>query len=261
VPLPVSREVTDTQAPAAESRPALPADSRREYGVVLALGAVGAVLILLALREVWAHAIYTPPHPIPAQDYAVTGQSLIPLASALAVAALACLAAVIATRGLARRVVGVLLAVIGGYAAVTVTAAVTASAVLATAQSANAAITSGTGGNSTTSGGTAGAPAGILVSGAYGHAVMTGLAWHVVAAAGALAIVLAGLATLYRGPAWPVMSARFERPDRRSAARAADSATMWESLSRDVDPTAGTSDVDADADAVDLGSGGDPGRR
>jgi uncharacterized membrane protein (TIGR02234 family) len=235
--------------------------SRREYGLVLALGAAGAVLILSALREVWAHAIYTPPHPIPKQDYAVTGQSLIPLASALAIAALACLAAVIATRGRARRVAGALLAVIGGYAAVTVTAAVTTAAVLATAQNANSAIGSGTGGNSTTSGATSAAPTGILVSGAAGHAVMTGLAWHVVAAIGALAIVLAGLATLWRGPAWPVMSARFERPDHRPATRTAagkaDSATMWESLSRDVDPTASSDDVDV----VDLGSSGDPGRR
>jgi uncharacterized membrane protein (TIGR02234 family) len=263
------------------------ADSRREYGVVLAVGAAGAVLILLALRETWAHALYTPPHPIPAQDYAVTGQSLIPLASALAVAGLACLAAVIATRGLARRIVGALLAIIGGYAAVTVTAAVTSAAVLATAQNANPA--NGTGGGSTTSGSSTGSAAGILVAGVQGHAVMTGLAWHAVAAVGALAIVLAGLATLWRGPAWPVMSARFERPDRaaaRSMAGAAsagaagagaaaragaaagaagagaaagaggratsDSATMWESLSRDVDPTAGADE----ADAVDLGSGG-----
>jgi uncharacterized membrane protein (TIGR02234 family) len=237
-----------------------PADSRREYGLMLAVGAAGAVLILLALREVWAHAVYTPPHPIPKQDYAVTGQSLIPLASALAIAALACLAAVIATRGRARRVVGALLAVIGGYAAVTVTAAVTAAAVLATAQNANPATGSGTGGNSTTSGASSAAPTGILVAGAPGHAVMTGLAWHVVAAIGALAIVLAGLATLWRGPSWPVMSARFERPDRQAAARpagTADSATMWESLSRDVDPTAGSDDVDV----VDLGSSGDSGRR
>ncbi len=150
-----------------------PAVSRREYGLMLAVGAAGAVLILLALREVWAHAVYTPPHPIPKQDYAVTGQSLIPLASALAIAALACLAAVIATRGRARRVVGALLAVIGGYAAVTVTAAVTAAAVLATAQNANPATGAGTGGGSTTSGASSAAPTGILVSrhtpGARGH--------------------------------------------------------------------------------------------
>jgi uncharacterized membrane protein (TIGR02234 family) len=207
---------------------------------VLALGAAGAVLILLALREVWAHAIYTPPHPIPAQDYAVTGQSLIPLASALAIAALACLAAVVATRGTLRRAVGALLAVIGGYAAVTVTAAVTGAAVLATAQNAG----SDSIGGSTTSGAPSGSASSLVLSGVPGHAVMTGLAWHVVAAAGAIAIVLAGLATLWRGPAWPVMSARFERPDRPARGTKlagelgkADSATMWESLTRDVDPT------------------------
>jgi uncharacterized membrane protein (TIGR02234 family) len=218
------------------------ADTRREYGLVLAIGAVGAVLILLALREVWAHAIYTPPHPIPEQDYAVTGQSLIPLASALAVAALACLAAVIATRGLARRVIGGLLAVMGAYAAVTVTAAVTASAVLATAQNANPATGAGSGGGSTTGGATSSSASGILVSGAPGHAIMTGLAWHGVAAIGALAIVLAGLATVWRGPSWPVMSARFER--QAVTKKNTDSATMWESLSRDVDPTAGDATPD-----------------
>jgi uncharacterized membrane protein (TIGR02234 family) len=207
---------------------------------VLAIGAAGAVLILLALREVWAHAIYTPPHPIPRQDYAVTGQSLIPLASALAIAALACLAAVIATRGTLRRAVGALLTVIGGYAAVTVTAAVTSSAVLATAQNAGS---DSLGGSTTsgTTGGTSGSASALVLSGVPGHAVMTGLAWHIVAAAGAVAIVLAGLATLWRGPAWPAMSPRFERPDRAakgtSAAGRTDSATMWESLSRDVDPT------------------------
>jgi uncharacterized membrane protein (TIGR02234 family) len=224
--------------------------------VVLAIGAAGAVLILLALREVWAHAIYTPPHPIPEQDYAMTGLSLIPLASALAVAALACLAAVIATKGVARRVIGALLAVIGGYAAVTVTASVTAAAVLATAQNASSVAGSGTGG-STTGGTTSGPGSGILVSGTPGHAVMTGLGWHAVAAVGALAIVLAGLATLWRGPDWPVMSARFERPTRAAAvARKTDSATMWESLSRDVDPTAGADDVGV----VDVESGADSGR-
>jgi uncharacterized membrane protein (TIGR02234 family) len=241
------------------------ADTRREYGLVLAIGAVGAVVILLALREVWAHAIYTPPHPIPAQDYALTGQSLIPLASALAVAALACLAAVIATRRLARRVVGLLLAIIGAYAAVTVTASVTSSAVLAAALPSGQNADAATGAGSTTSGAASGSVGGVLVSGAPGHAVFTGLEWHVVAVAGAVAIVLAGLATLWRGPTWPVMSARFERPDRSAAAKAtnsADSATMWESLSRDVDPTAGADlGAGADLDMVDLGPSAEPGSR
>jgi hypothetical protein len=49
-------------------------------------------------------------------------------------------------------------------------------------------------------------------------------------------IVLAGLAPAWRGPRWPVMSARFERSSPARQQRN-DSASMWESLSRDVDPT------------------------
>ena len=70
---------------------------------------------------------------------------------------------------------------------------------------------------------------------------MAGLPWPAAAVAGAVAIVLAGLATVWRGPRWPVMSARFDRPEngqsQRPRQRAADSASMWESLSRDLDPT------------------------
>src|SRR6201984_2163212 len=86
---------------------------RREFVLVLLAGAAGAGLVVLAARQPWAHAVFTPPRPLPAQDIPVTGQELVPLASALALAALACLAAVIATRSVVRRAVGVLLAVLG----------------------------------------------------------------------------------------------------------------------------------------------------
>src|SRR6202789_1036867 len=86
---------------------------RREFALVLLLGAAGAGLIVLAVRETWAQAIFAAPRPLPVQDFSVTGQELVPLAGALALAALACLAAVIATRSVARRAVGALLAVLG----------------------------------------------------------------------------------------------------------------------------------------------------
>jgi uncharacterized membrane protein (TIGR02234 family) len=217
---------------------------RREFTLALALSAAGAGLILLALRQVWAHAIYAPPRPFPAQDLGISGQKLVPLASTLAIAALACLAAVIATRGILRRAVGVLLAVIGAGAAVTA-AAVTSGAVLSAAVSADP--TAGSFSGSTTSGTTSGnsAYSSTVIGNLPGHAVITGLPWHVAAVAGALAIVLAGLATAWRGTRWPAMSARFDRPGQRRRPGPADAATMWESLSRDVDPT----------DEVDFGSG------
>jgi len=208
---------------------------RREFGLVLLLGAVGAGLVVFAVRQTWAQAIFTPPRPLPVQDISVTGQQLVPLASALALAGLACLAAVIATRSVVRRVAGALLAVLGAGAAVAAGAGVQASGVLATAKADAAA---GALGGSTTGGTTpGGASHAIVIAGSAGHAVMTGAAWQAAAVAGAAAIVFAGLATVWRGPRWPVMSARFERPGQPRRPRMADSATMWESLSRDLDPT------------------------
>jgi uncharacterized membrane protein (TIGR02234 family) len=209
--------------------------TRREFGLVLLLGAAGAGLVVFAVRQTWAQAIFTPPRPLPAQDISVTGQQLVPLASALALAALACLAAVIATRSAARRVAGALLASLGAAAAVAAGAGVQAAGVLATAQGDAAA---GALGGSTT-GGTSpgGASHAIVIAGSAGRAVMTGAPWRAAAIGGAVVIVLAGLATVWRGPRWPVMSARFERPGQPRRPRVTDSATMWESLSRDLDPT------------------------
>jgi hypothetical protein len=109
------------------------------------------------------------------------------------------------------------------------------SGVLATAQADAAA---GALGGSTT-GGTSpgGASHAIVIAGSPGHAIMTGAGWQAAAIAGAVAIVLAGLATVWRGPRWPAMSARFDRPGQKPVRRTADSASMWESLSRDLDPT------------------------
>jgi uncharacterized membrane protein (TIGR02234 family) len=78
-----------------------------------------------------------------------------------------------------------------------------------------------------------------------GRVILAGAPWRAAVLAGAVAIVLAGLATAWHGPRWPAMGARFERSAGPSAGRPsapspradADSATMWESLSRDVDPT------------------------
>jgi uncharacterized membrane protein (TIGR02234 family) len=208
---------------------------RREFGLVLLLGAVGAGLVVFAVRQTWAQAIFTPPRPLPVQDISVTGQQLVPLASALALAGLACLAAVIATRSAVRRVAGALLAALGAGAAVAAGAGVQASSVIATAQADAAA---GALGGSTTGGTTpGGASHAVVIAGSASHAVMTGAAWQAAAVAAAAAVVVAGLATVWRGPRWPVMSARFERPGQPRRPRAADSATMWESLSRDLDPT------------------------
>src|SRR6202008_272993 len=65
-----------------------------------------------------------------------------------------------------------------------------------------------------TTGGAAGGAAVVLTG--TGHAVMTGAPWRFAVLAGALLVFLAGLATALRGPGWPVMSARYDRPARRA---------------------------------------------
>jgi uncharacterized membrane protein (TIGR02234 family) len=224
---------------------------KREYGFALLVGAVGAGLVVLAVRQRWAQAVFTPPKPLSPQVVDVSGSDLVPLAGALALAALAGLAAVIATRGVARRAAGVLLALFGAGAGAAVMASVTAATVVSVAASkvaspGSAAISGAAG--STTSGTTAGGS--FVVSGSTGQAIMTGAPWHVAVLIGALLIFLAGLATALRGADWPVMSARYDAPGARgpasagggaagapAGARGGDAATMWESLNAGEDPT------------------------
>src|SRR5580692_10072982 len=149
---------------------------RREFALVLLLGAAGAGVVILALRQTWAVAVFTAPRPLPAQDISVSGQQLVPLAGALALAALACLAAVIATRSAVRRVAGALLALLGAGAEIAAIAAVRTSGVLAAARASAAADALG---GSTTSGTTPGGPVhAIIIAGSGGHVVMSGLAWR-----------------------------------------------------------------------------------
>ena len=96
------------QAPPAGAAGPLPR-LRREYLLDLALGAVGAGAVLLSARQGWARVATPAPAPLPASVVSVSGQDLVPLAAALALAALASLAAVIATRRLARRLAGLLM--------------------------------------------------------------------------------------------------------------------------------------------------------
>jgi uncharacterized membrane protein (TIGR02234 family) len=141
-----------------------PTSLKREYGIVLLVGAVGAVLVLLAVRQRWAQAVFTMPRPLSPEVVNVSGADLVPLAGALALAALAGLAAVIATRGVLRRVAGALLAVFGAGAGAAIMTSVTAATVVSVAASKVAspesAAVSGAAG-STTSGTTGG--------GARGH--------------------------------------------------------------------------------------------
>ena len=224
---------------------------KREYGYALLTGAVGAGLVLLALRSQWAQAVFTPQKPLTAEVVNVSGTDLVPLAEALALAALAGLIALIATRGVARRAVGVLLALFGAGAGGAVLTTVSAGTVVSVAAgkvaSPEAAALSGAAGSTTS--GTSGSGA-LVLGNTPGHAIMSGMPWQAAVIVGGLLIFAAGLATALRGQDWPVMSARYDAPggrgaqgasQARSGARrrpqAADAASMWESLNGGEDPT------------------------
>ena len=209
----------------------------REYVLVLGVAAAGALLVLLAAHQGWARVVTAAAGPIPGSTVTVSGQAVVPLAGALALASLAGLAAVIATRGLARRLVGVFLAAAGALTVLLVSARVSAAAVLAAAH--GAAVSQA--GSATAGGGAAGSggvfPGGSPGVNAAAHVMMVSFPWRPLAAVGGLAVLAAGIVVAWRGSRWPVMSSRYSRTGGAERQPVADSASLWESLSRGVDPT------------------------
>ena len=229
------------QPPAASpptARRAAGRPARREYLAVLLLGALGAALVLIAVRQGWARVVTIEPRPLPATSVSVRGQDLVPAAGALGLAALAGLAALIATRRMARRVVGGLLALFGVGIILAVSLPVTTAQVRAAAASA---VPAGTGGAaSTVENGTGAGSAGVAGISLASHVTLAGAPWRWVVLLGGLAVLTAGLLAAWRGARWPVMSSRYDQPagpPGAAAAPATDPAAVWESLSQGIDPT------------------------
>ncbi|HUZ23369.1 MAG TPA: Trp biosynthesis-associated membrane protein [Streptosporangiaceae bacterium] len=200
---------------------------RRELVAVLLSGAAGAGLVFLAMRQGWAQVRTAVPAPLPSSVITDSGQSLVPYADALAIAALASLAAVLATRRTARRATGGLLAVLGIGIAAAVSFGVTAAAAVAAATG-NIGPGSGAGttAGSATEGGSQSGSIVPAVAGFHSHAVLTAAGWQAMAIVGALAIVVAGVLVIWRAERLPVMSSKYESPtgtgaaDRNSTGRA-----------------------------------------
>jgi uncharacterized membrane protein (TIGR02234 family) len=236
---------------------------RQELWLALLLGAVGAGLIFLATRQGWAQVRTIPPKPLPASTVTVTGSGLVPYADALVVAGLATLAAVLASKRLLRRLTGVLLGVIGlalGASAFTLTRAGAISAASSNVSPETAAAGSVTGGSGSAS---TQVP---NVAGTAPHVVFAAAQWQVIVVIGAIAMVAAGILVALRSGRMAVMSSRYDSPAGAAGRQAlsegagtgrsagtspaagtpgpggaveqpADSATIWESLSRGEDPT------------------------
>jgi uncharacterized membrane protein (TIGR02234 family) len=181
---------------------------RRAYALTLAACLIGSALSAYAVTRTWSLHL-TPRTGMTDLRTAGTGTDAAPWVIGLALVALAGTGALLATRGVVRRALGVLLALAG--------AGVAAGAIY---------------GRATIDPGSAGAGANV---------------WPVLCVLGGLIILAGGLTAARQGHLWPAMSARYDRkpvtPSQYHPAASdpelapADHRTAWDALDRGDDPT------------------------
>lgn len=189
----------------------------RAFALALLLDLVGAGGALLVSVRHWQTIALHRPAPLHDVSFGVTGRTVDSAPTALALVALAGVVAVLATRGVARRVVGGVLVAAGiglvWRALVSAPAVSTGRARSLVADKRRSVDLTG------------------LTPHASAHVL-----WPTLTVACGLLVIGAGVLVAWRGHRWQVMSARYEAPDpERDRARAAS--TMWGALDRGEDPT------------------------
>lgn len=195
---------------------------RREQALALVALAAGGALGFGAASRTWGTA--TLDSGLSDTRISVTGGDLLPLTTAISLVALAAVVAVPAVRRAGRRIIGGVLALLGAVQAVTAEVAV-----LRLDERVASWVASDAGES------TGGSASEVATSPGWGLAVV---------AAGAL-ILAAGLLAAVRGPSWPAMGARYERPDRAGepgsraepSEEAPNARETWDALDRGHDPT------------------------
>ncbi|MBG0817437.1 Trp biosynthesis-associated membrane protein [Planomonospora sp. ID82291] len=188
----------------------------RELWTWAAACAAGAGAVLLAAGREWAVLGSAGAGADGAEPPALTGSGIVSFLSPVALAVLAAVVAVLATGGGARRAVGAVIALCG-------------LGVLAGAWD-------GTG-----RGALAAAVEANLARAAGGDVALDAFTvrwtWPVVAAAGGLVLLAAGVTAVLRGPRWPGMSGRYDRSQRGPGAGPATERALWDAIDRGADPT------------------------
>lgn len=181
---------------------------RSPAGAVIACG-VGGLLVLLASGRQWAHASLRAIGTGRAQ-LSATGHVVAPSLPALGLALLALAAAILASRRVMRRIVGVVIVfVAAAVIGVGVTARGDVSAALEHRE--------------------------VGVQGLAVHASANG--WWLVATVGGLIAVVAGMLTVLRAEQWSGLGAKYDAPT--APAPTKDPAALaWDALDRGEDPTA-----------------------
>ena len=168
--------------------------------------ALGCVLVLVAAGRAWVTNVRGAGTGVVA---APTGGDLSPVLTPLALAGLAGVVAVLATKGIGRRVIGVLLALCGVGAGFGAWQAAGGSGVLSWLRERNV----------------------MRVTGAIEWDAVA--FWPVVCGLGAAMMVAGGVVAVVRGGGWARMSARYTR----EPPPATDDRSMWDALDRGDDPT------------------------
>lgn len=188
----------------------------KTFAAALAAQLVGAVVILLVATRQWQTITTVRQHPFADDVVGVSGRTVDGAVTALALVALAGVVAVIATKGVVRRVVGGLVALSGVALLWRIAGAMPAVSTGRARDLVHAAHPQ-----------VAGAP----------H-VVTHPLWAVLGLIAAVLVVAAGILIAWRGGRWAGLSARYDRAaidPEQSRARA--DASMWTALERGDDPT------------------------
>ncbi|MEV0968575.1 TIGR02234 family membrane protein [Microtetraspora glauca] len=194
-----------------------PRTARRSLTAWLAACAAGAGLVLLAGGREWASVNYggaAGAAPVP-----VSGGDAVPGLTPLALAALAAVLAVFATRGVWRRVVGVVLAACG----LAVVALAWPSRVPARAVEVAETLRS--------------------LAGQAAHVTVS--AWPWAGVAGGVLLALGGVVAVLLGGGWPGMSGKYERRSgdagrtgaRRPRREVTGDRALWDAIDEGADPT------------------------
>jgi uncharacterized membrane protein (TIGR02234 family) len=204
---------------------------KRELAVSAVAVAVGGGLALLANSRTWDQITVTRAAPLGSLSVAVSGRTIVPGVTGLAVVALAGVVALLATRGRARVVMGFVLTVTG--------------ALLAWQASTGFGAVSQVRGRELV----ADARTGVVLAGSQRLAISASTQWPLLALVGALIVIGGGVLVAVRGVGWASMSARYESPgavvepvrkevgDDQETLRAKADLAMWQSLERGEDPT------------------------
>jgi uncharacterized membrane protein (TIGR02234 family) len=199
-------------------------DARLRYAVAsLCAVALGGGLALLASGRAWVTVLVDRPAPLPDLSVGLTGRTLQAAVPGLAVVALAGVVALLATRGVARRIVGAVVALAG--VALAVAAAGSGSVSSGEARRLVADTRTGTVLDPT-------APLGLV-----SHHV-----WPVLAIVGAVLIVAGGLLAALGRTAGAGLGRRYEAPTTATGSSASGESdlALWQRLDRGDDPTART---------------------